>query len=66
MRMNLKLFRVKQNLTQSEMSDKIGCCRVRYSAIENGSRNGRQDFWNALQKAFNVPESEMWELMKNE
>lgn len=65
MRINLKIFRVRNNLTQQEISEKIGCQRVTYSAIENGKRNGRQSFWNDLQTAFSIPENEMWELMKN-
>lgn len=66
MRTNLKVFRVRKNLSQEKMAERIGCKRVTYSTIENGVRNGRQTFWNKLQKAFDVPESEMWELMKNE
>lgn len=66
MRMNLKLFRTKRDLTQGEIADKIGCERGTYAAIENGSRSGRQSFWEKLQKAFEIPESEMWELMKND
>lgn len=66
MRTNLKVFRVKNRLSQQEISDKIGCQRVTYSAIENGKRNGRQTFWKDLQNAFSIPESEMWELMKDE
>lgn len=63
-RTNLKLFRVKNKLSQAAISEKIGCQRATYSAIECGKRSGRKDFWNKLQQAFNVPEGEMWELMK--
>lgn len=66
MRTNLKVFRVRRNLSQEKIADQIGCKRVTYAAIENGIRAGRQTFWLKLQQAFNVPESEMWELMKNE
>lgn len=66
MRTNLKLFRVKRGLTQEEISDLIGCARATYSMIETGKREGRRSFWNALQKAFNVADDEMWELMKVE
>ena len=66
MRRNLKVFRVKNDLTQNEISERIGCTRATYSSIENGKRAGRRAFWNDLQKAFNVSDDEMWALMKNE
>lgn len=66
MRTNLKVFRVKRNLSQEQMADKIGCNRVTYSAIENGRRNGKQSFWVAFQKAFDIPDNEVWQLIKNE
>lgn len=66
MRHNLKVFRVKHNLTQHEISEKIGCTRSTYSAIESGKREGRRTFWRDLQAAFHVSDEEMWALMKNE
>lgn len=66
MRKSLKLFRVGLNLTQAEMAEKIGCGRAMYSYVENGKRAGRQMFWNSLQKAFDIPDEEMYGLMKNE
>lgn len=66
MRTNLKLFRVKHHLSQEEMADKIGCIRCTYAAIEGGTRNGRDFFWVSLQKAFNIPDEEMWALKKKD
>lgn len=66
MRINLKIFRIQQHLSQEEICEKIGCSRATYSAIENGVRNGRQTFWKNFQKAFDLPDSDMWALMKNE
>ena len=66
MRTNLKLLRVKHKLTQAEMAEKIGCTRVTYASIESGTRNGRQFFWVSLQKAFNIPDADMWELKKKD
>lgn len=65
-RTNLKIFRVKQNMTQAEFSERIGYQRQTYAAIENGIRDGRQTFWKDLQQAFNIPDGEIWELMKND
>ena len=64
MRTNLKVFRVKNGLTQGEIAAKIGYTRATFSAIESGERDGRDTFWKALQKAFNIPDSEMWGLKK--
>lgn len=66
MRTNLKLFRIKLGLSQVEISEKIGCSRVTYSAIENGTRNGGMSFWNTLQQKFAIPSCEMWELVKHD
>ena len=66
MRKNLKLFRVSCDLSQGEMAEKIGCTRGGYQAIESGLREGRQKFWDKLQKAFDIPDAEMWSLKKNE
>ena len=66
MRTNLKIFRIKQHLSQSEMAEKIGCNRATYAAIESGARNGKQSIWTKFQQAFELPDSEMWKLMKND
>lgn len=63
-RTNLKLFRVAHNLSQAEMAAKIGYTRASYTAIEAGKREGRDAFWNALQKAFNIDDADMWALKK--
>ncbi len=66
-RTNLKVFRVKLHLSQTEMAEKIGSYkRQTYAAVENGKRDPRQKFWDDLQKAFCVPDADMWELQKND
>lgn len=66
MRTNLKLLRVKHHKTQAQMADHIGCGRCTYAHIENGTREGRDFFWKSLQKAFNIPDEDMWMLKKND
>lgn len=66
MRTNLKIFRIKQHLSQTEISERIGCSRATYAAIESGARCGRPTFWKDLKKSFMIPDSDMWQLMKNE
>ena len=65
-RTNLKIFRVKNKLSQEKMAAKIGCTRATYSAIEKGKRDGRRAFWLDFQTAFDVPDGELWGLMKRD
>lgn len=66
MRTELKLFRVKQKLSQAEMAEKIGCSRATYQSIENGKRVGRRMFWKLLQASFNLSDLEIESLQANE
>lgn len=66
MRTNLKIFRIRQHMSQAEISEKIGCSRATYTAIENGKRAGRPQFWKDLKKAFGLCDADMWKLMMNE
>lgn len=66
MRMNLKVLRVKNHLTQEQMADEIGVGRQTYAAVEQGKQRGGEYFWETVQSRFEVPDSEMWELMRNE
>lgn len=63
-RVALRVFRAKQNMTQEEFCKKIGAGRSYYCLIEQGKRKATQDFWHKLQTAFNIPDAEMWQLMK--
>lgn len=61
-RMNLKIFRIRHGLTQSEMAARVGYDRASYALVETGTRNPSIEFFMNLQQAFNVPDAEMWEL----
>lgn len=63
-RMGLKLFRVKKNLSQQEMADKLGMARSHYAMIERGERRGSDEMWKTLKEVFNVPDADMWALMQ--
>lgn len=52
MRTNLKILRVKYDLTQEEMAAKCGITRTAYNHIENGKSKGSGQFWLAVQKQF--------------
>lgn len=60
----LERFRRDQRMTQEEFAIAIGYSRSQYALIEQGKRNGTQDFWAKLQARFCVEDCAMWELMK--
>ncbi len=60
----LKVFRVKNHLTQQQAAEKIGVTRNTYLHIEYGTRAGTMAFWLKVQNAFQIPDSEMWGLIK--
>ena len=66
MRINLKVLRASKNFSQGQMADAIGCSRATYGSIEQGARVGGERFWIQLQQAFDIPDSDMWALRKNE
>lgn len=49
---NLKILRVKYDLTQEEMAAKCGVTRTAYNLIERGKSKGSGRFWLAVQKQF--------------
>ncbi len=64
MRTALKQFRIGLHLKQSEIAKILGVCRTTYGFVELGKRSGTAEFWGNLQKAFNVPDEQMWLLQK--
>lgn len=63
---NLKLFTLRKaaGLSQIETAKKLGIPVNLYSAIERGESNGKTAVWERIQNLFNVPDEEMWELIK--
>lgn len=59
---NLKILRVKYDLTQGEMAALCGVTRTAYNNIENGKSGGSGRFWKAVQKEF--PNENINELSK--
>lgn len=64
MRTNLKVFRTDRKLRQTDIAYDLGVSRVTYSLIERGLRSGSAEFWQRLQRVYNVPNEEMNSLMK--
>jgi len=65
MRTSLKILRVKHNLTQADIADKLGVSYPTYNLIEQGKRKGSTEFWAKLQQVFNLTDAEMWALYIN-
>lgn len=65
MRTDLKVLRVKNHLTQKELATKVGVSYATYNLIEQGKRKGSIEFWQGVQKAFNLTDAEMWQLYIN-
>lgn len=63
-RINLKLFRIKNRLTQNEMADRLNISRSTYVNIENGKSDCTLKFFNSLQREFGIKDEDMWELTK--
>lgn len=65
MRTNLKIFRVKHDLTQKQVAEKIGCERTTYIRIEQGKTVGIPLFWGALKNAYGLSDEEISHLKIN-
>lgn len=65
-RINLKLFRIKHNLSQQEMAQRLKVGRSTYVDIEHGKRDGSIRFFNTLQDEFQLTDDEVWVLTKKE
>ncbi len=65
-RINLKVFRIKQKLSQNEMAKRLNVGRSTYVEIENGKRDGSIRFFNNLQDEFQLTDDEVWNLTKKE
>ena len=64
MRTELKLFRVKNHLTQQQVAERVGVSRQVYSKIERGGSQGNTNVWVTFQRCFNIPDEYMYSLMK--
>lgn len=66
MRNKLKELRKSLKLTQEEMANLMQCSRQFYCAIEKGYKNCSQNKWDTLQIALNIPDEEMYLLIKKQ
>lgn len=64
-RIKLKVLRAAHDFSQVEIAKVLGVPRETYACIERGERNGSIKFWHNVQSILGVPNSEMWELIKD-
>lgn len=61
-RYNLKMYRMKQGLTQKEMATKLGISKSNYVSIELGLTDPSFKFLQRFSEVFNY--SDVWDLFK--
>lgn len=61
-RLNLKMFRLKHNLTQEEMANKLGIAKITYVNIELGKANPSFGLLETFAETFEY--DDIWELFK--
>ena len=61
-RKELKLLRIKNDLTQEQLSQKIGISKGAYSLIEQGKKGGSDKTWLKIQEIFNLSGDQVWKL----
>lgn len=64
MRKDLLIFRVAHGLSQERFAELIGFHRMTYADVENGKREPSLKFVTAISTAFEMPLSEVVEMMK--
>lgn len=62
----MKILRINNHMTQSDVAEKIGVSLSLYNLIENGKRVGSIETWKKIQKLFSLSDKEMWSLMKDD
>lgn len=58
------MFRTAHKLRQADIANELGVSRATYSFIERGIRSGSSEFWQKLQRTYNVADEDMYKLMK--
>ena len=59
---NIKMLRIKENLTQEDMAKEIGCSKVSYIQKEKGRVDFTKDEMKRIKENFDLTLSEFWEI----
>ena len=64
---NIQLFtmRKQRGWSQAEVANKLKIPVNLYAAIEQGKSRGKVDVWLKIQDLYEVPDSDMWKLIKS-
>jgi DNA-binding XRE family transcriptional regulator len=65
-RKGLKMLRIKHDLRQEDMAKKCGTSLSTYNLIEQGKRQGSEEFWLALQENFELDGDTAWKIKHNQ
>jgi DNA-binding XRE family transcriptional regulator len=60
----LRVLRARHGMTQTEAAAACGFSRSLWGEVEKGNQQGSHKFWSAIQTTFQIPDAEMWQLMK--
>ena len=63
---NAKLYalRVSNRWSQVTAAERLGIPLASYKLIEQGKQEGKPRTWLKVQKLYNIPDADMWELIK--
>jgi DNA-binding XRE family transcriptional regulator len=55
-------LRIDHDLTQPQAAEKLGVSTSTYNLVENGKRRGSVEFWQKVQKEFNLDGETVWKI----
>lgn len=61
----LKVYRAEKGFNQEETAKASGLAMASYALIEQGRRKGTIKTWLSIQKALDIPDEKMWEVIKS-
>lgn len=60
----LYMLRVKRCWSQEAAAERLGIPLASYKLIEQGKQEGKPRTWLKVQKTYNIPDEDMWTLIK--
>lgn len=62
-RNKLRMYRAAMNYTKKKAGEMAGTNLQTYSYLETNARNGSIGMWVKIQKALNIPNEDMWNVI---
>lgn len=60
----LYMLRINRRWTQEDAAQRLGIPLATYQLIEQGKQAGKASAWAKIQKVYNIPDADMWEIIK--